>query len=100
MERRIAEGDEYALQVYQAQAYQIAKGIGEMAPTIDGKIDAVILTGGIAYSEMLTGWIKDRVSFIAPVIIVPGENELESLAFGALRILRGEEAYNEFVVTV
>ena len=100
VERRIAEGDEYALQVYQAQAYQIAKGIGEMAPTIDGKIDAIILTGGIAYSEMLTGWIKDRVSFIAPVIIVPGENELESLAFGALRILRGEEVYNEFVVAV
>lgn len=100
IEDRIEAGDQQALLVYQAQAYQISKGIGEMSPTIDGKIDAIILTGGIAHSKMLTDWIVKRVEFIAPVVIVPGENELESLAFGALRILRGEEAYREFVVAV
>ena len=98
IEKMIEAGDEYAKKVYEAQAYQIAKGIGEMAPTIDGKIDAIILTGGVAYSKMLTDWIVERVSFIAPVIIVPGENELESLAYGALRILKGEEQYHEFVL--
>lgn len=97
IEKMIAGGDEYAKKVYQAQAYQIAKGIGEMSPTIDGKIDAIILTGGVANSKMLTDWIVQRVSFIAPIIIVPGENELESLAFGALRILKGEELPSEFI---
>ncbi|HWQ77914.1 MAG TPA: butyrate kinase [Anaerovoracaceae bacterium] len=97
IERMISRGDEHAKLVYEAQAYQVAKGIGELSPTIDGKIDGIILTGGVAYSEMLTGMIKKRVEFIAPVIIMPGENELESLAFGALRILRGEEGVSEYV---
>lgn len=99
IEKMIQSGDAHAKLVYEAQAYQIAKGIGEMAPTIEGKIDGIILTGGIAYSEMLTGMIKARVEFIAPVIIMPGENELESLAYGALRIVRGEEGFNEYVDT-
>lgn len=97
IERMISQGDSHAELVYAAQAYQIAKGIGELAPTIDGKIDGIILTGGVAYSEKLTGMIRSRVEFIAPVIIMPGENELESLAFGALRILKGEEGVSEYV---
>ena len=97
IEKMISQGDEHAKLVYEAQAYQIAKGIGELSPTIDGEIDGIILTGGIAYSEMLTGMIKNRVQFIAPVLIMPGENELESLAFGALRILKGEESVSEYV---
>lgn len=97
IEKMISRGDEHAKLVYEAQAYQIAKGIGELSPTIDGKIDGIILTGGVAYSEMLTGMIKERVEFIAPVIIMPGENELEALALGALRILRGEEGVSEYV---
>lgn len=95
VERMIENGDEKARQVYEAFAYQISKGIGELSPTLSGKIDAIIITGGIAYSKMLTNWIKERVEFIAPVEIVPGENELESLALGALRILRGEETAKE-----
>lgn len=91
IEQMIDNGDEYAELVYEAQAYQIAKGIGELAPTFEEKLDGIILTGGIAYSERLTAMIKKRVEFMAPVIIMPGENELESLAFGALRILKGEE---------
>ncbi len=91
IEKRIADGDEYAKLVYEAQAYQVAKGIGELAPTFETKPDAIILTGGIAYSKMLTSMIQKRVEFMAPVVIMPGENELESLALGALRILKGEE---------
>lgn len=97
IEKMIQNGDDHAKLIYDAQAYQIAKGIGELSPTIEGKIDAIILTGGIAYSEMLTGMIKTRVEFIAPVIVMPGENELESLAFGALRILKGEEGVSVYV---
>jgi butyrate kinase len=91
VEKRIANGDDQAELIYQAMAYQIAKGIGELATVVNGKIDAIILTGGIAHSKLLTSWIAERVSFIGPVEIVPGENELESLALGALRVLRGEE---------
>ncbi|MGL5436248.1 MAG: butyrate kinase [Lachnospiraceae bacterium] len=91
IQNRIADGDEQAKRVFEAQAYQIAKGIGELSPVLKGKIDAIILTGGVAYSEMLTKMIVPYVKFIAPVKIMPGENELESLASGALRILKGEE---------
>lgn len=91
VEKRIQEGDELAKKVYEAQAYQIAKGIGELSPTLKGNIDAIIMTGGVAYSTMLTDQITEYVGFLAPVVVMPGENELESLAAGALRILRGEE---------
>jgi butyrate kinase len=97
IEEMIKEGDEKAKILYEAQAYQIAKGIGELAPTIDGSIDHIILTGGVAHSKMLTDMIKQRVSFLAPVLVLPGENELESLALGALRVLRGEEEAKEYV---
>jgi len=91
VEERIAQGDEEAKQVYNAMAYQIAKSIGELATVVKGKVDRIVITGGIAYSRMITDWVKERVEFIAPVEIVPGENELESLALGVLRVLRGEE---------
>ena len=97
VEKMIQAGDEYAKKVYEAMAYQIAKGIGELAPVVEGKVDAIIITGGMAYSEMLTNWIVKRVEFIAPVIIVPGENELESLAMGGLRVLKGEETAHSFL---
>lgn len=96
VEKMIAEGDEKAKLIYEAMAYQIAKGIGEMATVVKGKVDAIILTGGIAYSTMMTDMIKERVEFIAPVIIMPGENEMEALAFGALRVLRGQEESREY----
>lgn len=91
VEKMIESGDEKAEKIYKAQAYQIAKGIGELSPVLKGNIDAIILTGGVAYSKMLTDWITEYVGFIAPVMVMPGENELESLAAGALRILKGEE---------
>ncbi len=91
VERRIADGDEHAKLVYEAMAYNVAKAIGSLSTVFKGDVDGIILTGGIAYSEMLTSMIKDSVSFIAPVHIYPGENEMESLSLGSLRILRGEE---------
>jgi Na+-translocating ferredoxin:NAD+ oxidoreductase RNF subunit RnfB len=59
--------------------------------------DAIVITGGIAYSDILTSWIKRRVEFIAPVEIMPGENEMESLALGTLRVLKGEEEAREYI---
>lgn len=94
IERRIAEGDENAARVYEAQAYQIAKGIGEMAPVVLCAPDAVIITGGLAYSEYIVGELKRRVGKLGPVYVYPGEMEMEALALGALRILRGEEQAN------
>lgn len=94
--RRIEAGDEGAELVFHAMAYQIAKGIGELATVVKGKVDAVVLTGGLAHVAFFTRWIEERVSFIAPVRILPGENELEALAGGVLRVLRGEEEPREY----
>lgn len=91
VEKMIEDGNEEAKLVYEAMAYQIAKGIGDLATVVEGDVDAIVITGGIAYSNMMTSWIERRVKFIAPVEIMPGENELESLALGALRVIKGEE---------
>lgn len=96
VEKMIADGDEYAKLVYEAMALSVAKNIATLATTVYGKVDGIILTGGIARSELFTGMVKDRVSFLAPVTIYGGENEMESLALGALRVLRGEEQAQEF----
>ncbi|MDR1271858.1 MAG: butyrate kinase [Clostridiales Family XIII bacterium] len=90
VEKRIAEGDEKAEFIYNAQAYVLAKSVGLLAPVADGKIDFIVLTGGIAFSEKMTALIRERIEFIAPVVIEPGENEMEALAFGAIRMLDGE----------
>jgi len=94
--KRIAEGDEHARLVYEAMAYQIAKEIGAMATVLKGEVDAVVLTGGLSSSQMLTGWISERVKWIAPVLIFPGEDELLAMAQGALRVLHGEELAREY----
>ena len=90
-ERLAADGDEKARLVLEAMAYQIAKEIGAMAAVLSGEVDRVIITGGIAYSQLITSRVIARVRFIAPVEVAPGEEELESLALGGLRVLRGEE---------
>ncbi len=89
--KRIQVGDEEAELVYKAMAYQISKEIAAMATVLKGKVDRIILTGGLAYGELLMSWIEERVAFIAPVEIVPGENEMEALAEGAIRVLEGKE---------
>lgn len=96
VEKMIADGNERAKLVYEAMAYQVAKGVGELSTVARGKVDSIVLTGGLAYSELFTGMIRDIISYIAPVQVFPGENEMESLALGALRILRGEETALEF----
>lgn len=96
VEKMIEEGNPEAKRVYEAMAYQVAKGIGELATVVDGEVDYIVLTGGIAYSKMLTDWIVKRVKFIAPIAILPGENEMESLVGGTLRVLKGEETARVF----
>lgn len=96
VERRILAGDAHARLVYEAMAYQIAKEIGLAATVLYGQVDAIVLTGGLAHSEMLINWIRPRVEWIAPVLIYPGEDELLAMTQGVLRVLRGEEPAKEY----
>jgi butyrate kinase len=91
VEKMIESGDQNAALVFDAMAYQIAKEIGSMATVLKGEIDAILLTGGLAYSKHLCDRIAKRVEFIAPLKIYAGEDEMQSLAEGALRVLKGEE---------
>ncbi len=91
VENEVKAGNEEYKKVYEAMAYQISKWIGKMSAIFKGNVDAIILTGGVAYDKDFCKWIEDRVSFIAPVKVVPGEMEMEALAQGALRVLSGEE---------
>lgn len=92
VENRIAEGDDHARLIYRALAYNIAKEIGSCAAVFGSHPDGIIITGGMAYSSMLVEWIRERIAFLAPVYVYPGEDEMEALALGGLRVLRGEEA--------
>lgn len=92
----VAEGNKEAELIYNAFIYQIAKGIGEKSVIFQGKLDTIIFTGGIAYSEKVVGDIKKYVEWIAPVTVYPGEDELLALAQGAIRVLNGEEAAKEY----
>ena len=94
--KRIEAGDKKAELVYSAMAYQVAKEIGSCAVVLGGDIDAICLTGGLAYDKMLTRWIEERVSFLAKVLMFPGEDEMIALAQGGLRILNGEEEAKEY----
>jgi butyrate kinase len=96
VEKRIAAGDEEARSVYEAMAYQVSKEIGAAAAVLAGHVDMIALTGSLAYSELFVGQIKKRVSFIAPIAIDPGENEMRALAEGALRVLRRQEKPREY----
>jgi butyrate kinase len=89
-EERIHQGDAKARDVYMAMAYQIAKEIGAMTTVLHGDVRAVILTGGLAGSVMLVGWITERIRFIAPILVYPGEDEMKALALGVLRVLKRE----------
>ncbi|MFN7182079.1 MAG: butyrate kinase [Planctomycetota bacterium] len=96
IEKKILEGDKKAELVYYAMAYNIAKEIGAMASVLMGKVDLIFLTGGLAKSQMLVNWIKERIEFIAPVFIYPGEREMQALAEGAYRVLKGEENARQY----
>ena len=92
----VEDGDPKAVLLYDAEAYQIAKGICELSVAFKGDVDAIILTGGLAYSERLTSKISEYVKFIAPIYIYPGENEMLALARGGVRIMNGTERAKEF----
>jgi butyrate kinase len=91
VERRIAAGDEHVRLIYEAMAYQIAKEIGLMATVLKGDVDGIVITGNLAHSDMLLNWIRERVDWIAPVMVYPGEDEMLSMAQGALCVLRGKK---------
>ena len=91
IEELYIEGDEKVKLVYDAMAYQISKYIGWLAPVLNGEVNAIIITGGLAHSKLLTDMVIPRVNFIAPVTVMPGECEMEALAGGGMRILSGDE---------
>lgn len=96
IEAMIADGNKLARDLYWYMAYQVSKAIGELSVVRCGKLDRIILTGGMAYSKMLTDWIRERVGFLAPVEIVPGEREMLALARGGQRVLDGAEPLKQY----
>lgn len=94
IEERIAAGDAHAKEVLDAMIYQVAKAIAALTPAFRGKVDAVLITGGIAYSKYVTGELIKLIDYIAPIEIFPGEDELEALAMNALGALSGELPVN------
>lgn len=91
IEQMIVSGNKRAELIFEGMAYQISKEIGAMSTVLSGEVDAIALTGGLAYSSRLTAWIRERVSFIAPVFLFPGEGEMEALNEGARRVMDGLE---------
>lgn len=91
VERRIAAGDTHAKQVYDGMLYSCARAIGALAAAADGRVDRIILTGGLAHSAYVAEYLTRKTSFIAPVEVMAGEFELEALAAGAIRVLDGQE---------
>ena len=97
IEAMIANGDQNAMQLYEAMALSHAKGIAELAAVVSGKVDMIVITGGLAYSKLLMDLIIPRIEWIAPVSVMAGEYEMEALAAGGLRVLSGKEQAHEFV---
>ncbi|MFP4369013.1 MAG: butyrate kinase [Candidatus Kapaibacterium sp.] len=97
VEQRVEKGDQQAKMCFLAMAYQIAKEIGSYATVLEGKVDAIILTGGMAKSGLLCKWITKRVNFIAPVKVFPGEDEMQALSESAYYALKGELPIKEYV---
>lgn len=95
--KRINAGDEEAKFMFEVMCYQIAKEIGSTAAVLKGDVDAIILTGGLAYNKLAIDLISERVKFISEIIVYPGEDEMKSLAEGAIRVLRKEEEPKEYV---
>ncbi len=94
---RARNGDRQAAEVLEAMCYQIAKEIGACATVLRGKVDAIVVTGGVAFNRMLMDWIRERTGFISQKFLVyPGEDEMPALAAGALRVLGGQEKAREY----
>lgn len=96
VQKRAADGDEHAQMVWDAFVYQVEKGIGAMAAVLHGKVDGILLGGGIAHSKELVEAVTEACGFIAPVTAYPGEFEMEAMAAGATRVLSGEEEVKHY----
>ncbi len=96
IEERIRKGDTEAALILEAMAYQVAKWIGQMAVVLFGEVDGIVISGGIAHSDYVVERIKKRVDFLGTIFVLPGEDEMEALAMGGLRVLKGEEQAKEY----
>ncbi len=90
VEQKASAGDPDAIMIQEAMAYQVSKEIGAMCAVLEGKVDAILLTGGIAYNKTFVNYVKSKVGHIATVGVYPGEDEMRSLAMNGLRVLEGE----------
>jgi len=96
VEQRVKNGDEHAILIYTAMAYQVAKFIGTQSVALKGKVDGVLITGGIAYDKWFVEKLREYAGWIAPFYVYPGENEMEALAMNALRVVHGEVEAKEY----
>jgi butyrate kinase len=96
VEQMVKAGDEKAILIYDAMAYQVSKTIGEMAAVLEGNIDGILITGGVAYDKWFCERIRMRVHRFAPVFIYPGENEMEALAMNGYRVITGEAEVKQY----
>jgi len=96
VEARVAEGDAEAEPVLRAMGYQISKEIGALAAVLSGRVDAVVLTGNLTRAKTAMDEIRRRISFVAPLLVFPGENELEVLAAGGAAVLKQKEIVKEY----
>jgi butyrate kinase len=94
--QRIKDGDQEVKSIFTAMCYQVSKEIGACATVLEGKVDVIFLTGGLAYNEIVVQEICKRTAFIAPIEVIPGENEMEALSQGAIRVLNGSEEAKEY----
>ncbi len=94
--KKIDAGDAFAKTVFDAMVIQLAKDIGSLATVVNGKVDKIILTGGVAFNSRFTDAVIEKVSFIAPAVVIPGAFEMEALASGIGRVLRGEEKARKY----
>ncbi len=96
VQERTEKGDKQATLVQEGMAYQVAKEIGSLAPVLKGKVDGIIITGGVAYNKHFVAYVRDMVSFIAPVTVYPGEDEMQALAMNGLMVLNNEVECKEY----
>jgi len=90
VEMRVKNGDAEAKKIHDAIAYQLGREVGSLSAVLKGQVDAIIFTGGMAYDKMLIDYIKEMVGFIAPVVVYPGEDEMEALAMNGYMVMKGE----------
>lgn len=96
VEKLAASGDEKADMIQRAMAYQVAKEVGAMSTVLKGKVDAILLTGGIAYGKPMVNMLSERIAHIAPIFVYPGEDEMRALAMNGLMVHKGETEAREY----